>query len=1135
MKILANQFATLNKLKLENQKKVFENNDPIKADRTINITNSLEILGNYNKAIAFRGTTPTEEEAIFELFGFDEEAKNKYRELVSEQTTKWTKNTPMHFAVFTFFGFNDEQIKRYNSKVTFASGGAQEKIEIFYGNANEKYELNQIELAYLISNGLNDSQLSEYAKLKKEGVKLSGVGAEEKRFELTSEEIVQALKEGKVGIDIENEKRLYSLLKKGVQLEHAVKISKYPEMFARIEKPEDAVDVVEYIDFGLTTEAMIQNYNSHCALNKSHEQALILAQNDITVSELPRLNSLISTGIDYADAVKLANNDGLYNRYEELLNIEIFKSLDEVSKLVETGVDNDEQLKRIEEISERYKSSDGNSLHARSLAILSKVPKEYFPLIFDEANKCQYDHVTLDNLLSNLDFTNKEEVEEQLKRIKEINEKYKDNNNVNLSGKSLGILSKIPEEYFPLLFDESNKCRYGYLVLDDLLSNFDFTNKEEVEKQLKRIEEINEKYKDNSNFKLLGKSLAVLSKMPEEYFPLFFDESNKCRYDDELHIILPALDFKNKEEAKRQLEKFKDLKNNYKDNNGDRLSVYVIATLLKVPEEYFSLFFDESKKCYYGEAKTYDIVDRLNFDDEKSLKEQSERFKKYIKMGVKPEKAIKIATNEKYYKLLGEKRTLNSKEAAFLALNTSATSRDLSNLSPEVLAKFCTGEMKEIAEIMDSAKAEVRNSAKAEVRNSAKAEVRNSTTFNVPQESDLGLNELSVPYRNGRDVSYNRSYFDYNNGKLKFNQIGDSAGISVRSSGNIPFEVEIKSSIVNGAKVLIVKNMAQPNETYVYYKGAVGLVKDEMTSEQKAQLVESLKDWAKLSEEQTKNYATACEDMPFKMYDNEYKTIIGAGVKNGSLNIPAFEIKGKNAIQTKNKFEEKLTILKNAGELTVENLIRIMPKGVDLQISPYITYKKTDNDNNNGTQIGTAISQAISTEWKTSTGEKVELRTHSADLRINPNGKPEWIYRFGIEDKTDGKIAYYYFDGNTFRADKNKQSSRTHVEINQTPFDDSDYLISKNFDFQRIMRQISINYSGKYEKIAQSLDADFRTRYPDDRSLLSARDSEIKEVIIGKCLNNPQNYFNYRGTVEDILEDCGLPSIRRLKLLRNSS
>ena len=54
-------------------------------------------------------------------------------------------------------------------------------------------------------------------------------------------------------------------------------------------------------------------------------------------------------------------------------------------------------------------------------------------------------------------------------------------------------------------------------------------------------------------------------------------------------------------------------------------------------------------------------------------------------------------------------------------------------------------------------------------------------------------------------------------------------------------------------------------------------------------------------------------------------------------------------------------------------------------------------------------------------------------------------------------------------------------------------------------------------------------------SNLSPLDSEIKEVIIGKCLNNPQNYFNYRGTVEDILEDCGLPSIRRLKLLRNSS
>ena len=80
--------------------------------------------------------------------------------------------------------------------------------------------------------------------------------------------------------------------------------------------------------------------------------------------------------------------------------------------------------------------------------------------------------------------------------------------------------------------------------------------------------------------------------------------------------------------------------------------------------------------------------------------------------------------------------------------------------------------------------------------------------------------------------------------------------------------------------------------------------------------------------------------------------------------------------------------------------------------------------------------------------------------------------------------------------------------------------MTKNFDFQKIIRQIIINYCGNYETIAKELDPTITGNLSDRR---------IKDIILEKCLTNPDNYLKYKGIVEEILEDEGLPNLRMIK------
>ncbi|MBQ7286781.1 MAG: hypothetical protein IJW73_03365, partial [Candidatus Gastranaerophilales bacterium] len=676
---------------------------------------------------------------------------------------------------------------------------------------------------------------------------------------------------------------------------------------------------------------------------------------------------------------------------------------------------------------------------------------------------------------------------EQLERFNFIKTKVDGNGELLANYPDLvAKLSNLPDISAFLDSEDSNKFLYSCNELFAIADNFSPEIKE-FEEQLKRFNPIKTKVSRDGVRLADDLSLAAkLSKLPNISAFLDSEDSNKFLYScNELSVITNNFSPEIKE-LEEQLKRFNSIKTKVDENNKP-LAISLAAKLSKLPNISAFLDSEDNNKFLYSCDELFVIANNFSLD-KKEFEEQLERFRKCINKGIEVRIAAKLACDKDYAELLtnGVKRKLTSREAAFFTINTSADTKDISNLSSEVLNKLSTGETKDVFETFAMAKTE-------------------RIGMEFPEFSEFGLeadkisrSQIVRRYSGNFDFSYNKD-----NGTLKLIQ---------NDSGNLIFDVQIMGGIINGSRVLFVQNSLNPNENYVLYKGAIGVVDTSWTKlsdEQKQNLIESLKSWANISEKQAEIYADASMNFPFKITQDNGETIIGAGIEG----IEKLSINSSKD-EVERYFARVLPQLKEKGELTAQNILRLIPKGVDLQINPYITYKKENTPT--GVKHGTPINHSISVQWQTLDGKTIEFRTHSADLKCDTAA--DWIYRFGI----DGQ---YYTINNAGRLLPSNNSRATHQATQGNPFGSSS-LIANNIDFQKVMRYISLNYSGNYESIAKELDPSLRSR----RDL---SDKEIKETILKDCLNNPSNYLKYQGIVEDILEDEGLPSIRMLKMKTN--
>ena len=129
-----NIFLGINSLYLAKQANKNNNIKNITITPTItnsaNIASSLNILGNYNKAISFKSASNQEVLRTRTLFDFEGEEKAKYLDLAQSYS-------PMEAAIFVSFNLSEEQIEDYK--------------EIFSSNINYK-DINGEQKTYKFQN-----------------------------------------------------------------------------------------------------------------------------------------------------------------------------------------------------------------------------------------------------------------------------------------------------------------------------------------------------------------------------------------------------------------------------------------------------------------------------------------------------------------------------------------------------------------------------------------------------------------------------------------------------------------------------------------------------------------------------------------------------------------------------------------------------------------------------------------------------------------------------------------------------------------------------------------------------------------------------------------------------------------------
>ena len=411
------------------------------------------------------------------------------------------------------------------------------------------------------------------------------------------------------------------------------------------------------------------------------------------------------------------------------------------------------------------------------------------------------------------------------------------------------------------------------------------------------------------------------------------------------------------------------------------------------------------------------------------------RLEKLINLGLVSD-AEYIASNKKLYDTIirmtkdeslvledfnGNIQKLGVKDLAIISKFIDLTKFDLKPLLPNLSKwyKVCTGEKEEVGRVFESA----RNLLQRENRQITS----NLVISDIEKISKLGTNPTDI-YKDCLRLDENKNL--------------------IFSMGDKSFKVAVEKATIDGKSVVLIKNLEHEGQCFVGYDGGISKI-DNLPQIDKENLQRSLFGFSRYSKKQDEIYADAIEHFPVKITDNKSECIIGKGQ-------PALNIKPITSDMTDREFvthyQNVLRTLKDTGNLSVKNILRIMPRFSIIQVNPYTTSK-------NGKML-----YSISAEWKSADGVKWQLRTHSTDLGHYMNSRnsaenSDWIFRLGHEENGVAKFFEYNEAERKYTPTGDFLGRTSHIQIPHSPFSEEDNLLD-NIHFQNIMRQISNNLAG---------------------------------------------------------------------------
>ena len=383
-------------------------------------------------------------------------------------------------------------------------------------------------------------------------------------------------------------------------------------------------------------------------------------------------------------------------------------------------------------------------------------------------------------------------------------------------------------------------------------------------------------------------------------------------------------------------------------------------------------------------------------------------------------------------------------------------------VNPNIFWEGATGELKETFELFDSVLCS------------------NNINGNRIKESDFDT-ELSEDY-------------SFNFGTLRF----APADVTKQS-----FSVSLQKATKESSPILIAKNQGGEKETYIAYDGAIALLRElrTLTQDEEGTLKEGLSAHSHFSTEEINALSEAARHFIIDIIQENGECIISKGI-DGIEKAEPFIGKELDTDTTKEKFKEILQKLHNdssSPNITIENILRLIPKDAIIQIRPYTTNYKASHE----------ILYSISSEWRDSEGKKWDLRVHSEDLKHI--GK-SWIYRLGYQDLVTGagSLEPLYYDNNQNDFVRGSTNPTTHVKIDSGLDDYKNKLISNPY-FQEIIRKISTSFNKiqKIDAIASELD------------IHTADKKQKQDEIIAKCQQDAGYYYKYKKVVDNLLKEKG--------------
>ena len=431
-----------------------------------------------------------------------------------------------------------------------------------------------------------------------------------------------------------------------------------------------------------------------------------------------------------------------------------------------------------------------------------------------------------------------------------------------------------------------------------------------------------------------------------------------------------------------------------------------------------------------GSIKGKELLKEISlvFDYGIHTQEQMNRFKQLIQLGV--DNGVEyIASNKKLFDTImrltkdeslvfedlnGNIQRLEVRDLAILSQFIDLTNFNLKPLLQNGLSKWskvCTGENEGVHKVFESAKSILRNGTR-------------EITPNLTSE------DISKISRIGTEPALYRESLKLENGNLIFND------------GQYGFKAAVQKIEVEGRPVLLIKDIEKEGY-YIAHDGAITKLND-LPNIDRDKLQKSLFGFSKYSKKQDEIYADAIEHFPIRIIDNNSECIIGKGLRALGIEPIALQMTDSEFIS---HYQKTLRILKDTGNLSVNNILRIMPKFATIQVNPYTTGK-------NGKML-----YSISAEWKSADGVKWQLRTHSTDLGHYMNSgnsaeNSDWVFRLGHEENGVAKFFEFNESERKFIPTGDFFGKTSHIQIPHSPFTEEGNLLD-NIHFQNIMRQIS--------------------------------------------------------------------------------